>query len=113
MTYHRRMEAGMSATSSPLALAKILGVPQTEVAFRLRVTPDWPRHLARRKDHRRRVLVAVLEAALQQERLALLDDGWMTVRDRQPFDAHHGDRRRTVATVIGGLEVDGRKDGDV
>jgi hypothetical protein len=42
------------------------------------------RYLARRKDHQRRVLVAVLEAALQQERLALLDEGWVTVLDRLP-----------------------------
>jgi hypothetical protein len=69
---------------SPLQLAKMCGVPQTEVARRLRVTPDWMRQLARRQNHRRRVLVAVLEAALQQERAALLDEGWVTVLDRLP-----------------------------
>jgi hypothetical protein len=74
----------MTIISSPLELAKLMGVPQAEIARRLRTTPDWMRQLARRKDHRRRVLVAVLEAALQQERLALLDDGWVTVCDRLP-----------------------------
>jgi hypothetical protein len=71
-------------TSSPLDIAKLMGVPQTEVARRLCTTPDWIRHLARKPAHQRRVLVAVLEAALQQERLALLDDGWVTVLDRLP-----------------------------
>jgi hypothetical protein len=80
------MEPGMAAAkpSTPLEIAKLLGVQQEEVAFRLRVTPDWLRHLARRQDHRRRVLVAVLEAALQQERLALLDEGWVTVVRQVP-----------------------------
>jgi hypothetical protein len=71
-------------TISPLQIAKLIGVHQTEIARRLRTTPDWMRQLARRQDHRRRVLVAVLEAALQQERLALLDEGWVTVLERLP-----------------------------
>lgn len=75
----------------PLTLAKMLGVPQIEVAFRLRVTPDWLRHLARRQNHRRRVLVAVLETALQQERLALLDEGWLTVIERVPGEGNGGE----------------------
>jgi hypothetical protein len=74
----------MVAKSRPLDIEKMLGVPQAEVAFRLRITPDWLRQLGRRKDHRRRVLVAVLEAALEQERLALLDDGWLTVLEQVP-----------------------------
>jgi hypothetical protein len=74
----------MAAQTPPLELAKLLGVAQADVAFRLRITPDWLRHLSRRKDHQRRVLVAVLEAALQQERLALLDEGWLTVLQQVP-----------------------------
>jgi hypothetical protein len=68
----------------PLQRAKQLHIPQEDIAARLRVTPDWLCHLARKPQHARRVLVAVLEAALQQERLALLDEGWMTVMERLP-----------------------------
>lgn len=56
----------------PIELAKAFGVPQTAFALRLHVTPDWARRLAADPRHRRRVLVAVLEAALEKERLAHL-----------------------------------------
>jgi hypothetical protein len=60
---------------APLELAKVFGVPQTQVALRLGVTPDWARRLARNPRHARRVRVAELEAILAQERFALLLEG--------------------------------------
>jgi hypothetical protein len=49
-------------------LAKIFRVPQIEVAVRLHVTTDWLRRLARDPQQAQRVLVAELEAILDQER---------------------------------------------
>jgi len=78
------MPAKPSLSPTPLSIAKELQVTQEQIALRLRVTPDWLRHLVRKPQHSRRVLVAVLEAALQQERAALLDEGWLTVTERVP-----------------------------
>jgi hypothetical protein len=51
-----------------LTLAKLFGVPQVEVALKLRVTPDWLRRLARDPEQATRVRIAELEAILEQER---------------------------------------------
>ena len=55
----------------PLEIARRQKIPLSEVAIRLRVTPDWLRRLARDPRHARRIRVAELEAVLEQERLAL------------------------------------------
>jgi len=55
----------------PLEIARRQKIPLSEVAFRLRITPEWLRRLARDPRHVRRVRVAVLEVALEQEKLAL------------------------------------------
>jgi hypothetical protein len=47
-------------------LAKLFGVNQDEVAFRLRVSTDHARRLARDPRHAQRVIVAELEAILDQ-----------------------------------------------
>ena len=57
-----------TAPVAPLILAKMFGVPQEEVAFRLRVTSDWLRRLARDPRHAQRVRIAELKAILEQER---------------------------------------------
>jgi hypothetical protein len=56
------------APFAPLTLAKLFGVPQVEVALRLRITPDWLRRLARDPRQAQRVVVAELEAILEQAR---------------------------------------------
>jgi hypothetical protein len=52
----------------PLALAKLFGVPQIEVAVRIGVTPTWLRHLALRPGDADRVRIAELEAILDHLR---------------------------------------------
>ena len=63
------------ASFTPLTLAKIFGVPQVEIALKLRVTPDWLRRLARDPEHSQRVRIAELEAILEQERAQVLEAG--------------------------------------
>ena len=55
----------------PLEIARRQKIPLSEVAIRLRITPDWLRRLARDPRHARRIRVAELEAVLEQEKLAL------------------------------------------
>jgi len=56
----------------PLMLAKLFRVTQDEVAFRLRVSTDHLRRLARDPEHAQRVLIAELaairDALIEQER---------------------------------------------
>ena len=63
------------APFAPLILAKLFGVPQIEVALKLRVTPDWLRRLARDPEHATRVRIAELEAVLEQQRAKVLEAG--------------------------------------
>jgi hypothetical protein len=49
-------------------LAKLFHVRQDDVAFRLRVSTDYMRRLARDPEQARRVVIAELEAILEQER---------------------------------------------
>ena len=56
---------------NPLDLARAFGLTQADVAVRLRITPNGLKYLASRPRHARRVRVAVLEAILEQEKLAL------------------------------------------
>ena len=53
----------------PLVLARLLEIPQIEIAARLDVTPVWARTLAKDPRHARRVRIAVLKAALERESL--------------------------------------------
>ena len=53
----------------PLAVAKAFSVPVGAVALRLGVTADWTRRLAADAKTAGRVRTAVLELALQRERL--------------------------------------------
>lgn len=64
MLYFRDM-----STIDPLVLARLLEVPQIEIAARLDVTPVWARTLAKDPRHARRVRIAVLQAALERDRL--------------------------------------------
>ncbi len=57
------------STIDPLVLARLLEVPQIEIAARLDVTPVWARTLAKDQRHARRVRIAVLKAALERETL--------------------------------------------
>ncbi len=57
------------STIDPLILARLLEIPQIEIAARLDVTPVWARTLAKDKRHARRVRIAVLKAALERESL--------------------------------------------
>ncbi len=50
----------------PGLLAQLLGVPKRDVAVRLGVTSSWVRQLAKDPRHSRRVLVAILEAAVER-----------------------------------------------
>ncbi len=59
----------MRTTTDPLILARLLGVQSIDYAARLDVSPQWARLLAKDPRHTRRVLVAVLEAAVEQLRL--------------------------------------------
>ena len=60
---------------APLTLAKLFGVPQIEIALKLRVTPDWLRQLARDPEHATRVRLAELEAILEWERAKVMEAG--------------------------------------
>jgi len=55
---------------TPLDIAKHFNVPLSEVSVRLGVTMDWARQLARNPRHARRVFMAELAAALEQQRFA-------------------------------------------
>ena len=63
------------APFAPLVLARVFGVPQEEVAFRLRLSVDYVRKLARDPQHAQRVRIAELEAILEQERAKVLEAG--------------------------------------
>jgi hypothetical protein len=52
---------------APLVLAKMFGVRLEDVAFRLRVSRDWLRRLARDPAQATRVRIAELEAILELE----------------------------------------------
>ena len=52
----------------PIVLATLLNVPRREIAGRYGVTSDWFRIISRDPKHSRRVLIAVLEAALERVR---------------------------------------------
>jgi hypothetical protein len=67
--------AAPHAPFAPLTLAKLFGVPQIEVALKLRVTPDWMRQLARDPEHAPRVRLAELGAILEWERAKVLEAG--------------------------------------
>jgi hypothetical protein len=54
----------------PLEITRRLGIPVDQVALRLDVTTCWARQLAKNPTHRRRVLIAELEVALEHIRLA-------------------------------------------
>ena len=54
---------------NPLALARAFGIPISKVGLRLGVTTDYVRRLAGDIRHSHRVRRAVLELALEQERL--------------------------------------------
>ena len=56
------------APIDPTTLATLLHIPRRDIAVRCGVTPDWLRVLARDPRHNRRVLIAVLEAALERNR---------------------------------------------
>jgi hypothetical protein len=60
------------APIAPLILAKLFGIPQDEVAFRLRMSADHLRRIARDPRQAQRVriaeLEAILDAMLEQER---------------------------------------------
>ncbi len=56
----------------PLALARALDVPLSDVAVRLGVTSDWARRLAREYRHTQRVRRAILELALERSRVEAL-----------------------------------------
>lgn len=56
----------------PLVLAREFGIPINDIAVRLDVTSDWVRRLARDARHAPRVRLAVLQLALERERLQLL-----------------------------------------
>ena len=58
----------------PLLLARILRVPQRDLAFHLGVTSNWAAQLAQDPRHSRRVLVAVLETAADRLRPGRTDE---------------------------------------
>ena len=55
----------LAAPIDPIVLATLLNVPRREIAGRYGVTSDWFRIVSRDPRHSRKVLIAVLEAALQ------------------------------------------------
>jgi hypothetical protein len=55
----------------PLDIARRFGVPLSEVYVRLGVSQNRARQIARDPRHARRVFVAELEAALEQQKLEL------------------------------------------
>ena len=58
----------LHAPIDPNTLATLLQVPRREIAVRCDVTSDWLRIISRDPKHSRRVLIAVLEAALERVR---------------------------------------------
>jgi len=62
----------MQTPIEPLMLAKLFRVNQDEVAFHLRVSTDYMRRLARDPAQARRVVIAELEAILEQEQAKAL-----------------------------------------
>jgi hypothetical protein len=58
--------------TDPLQLARDLGVPLKDVSLRLGVTADWMRRLAHDFRSAGRVRRAVLELALERERLGAM-----------------------------------------
>jgi hypothetical protein len=60
-----------TALLDPLQLAKVFEIPQLDLVGRLGVTSDTMRRWARDPRRLRRVRLAVLEAAVERERLAL------------------------------------------
>lgn len=54
----------------PLALARAFNIPLTDVGVRLGYTADYVRKLSRSHRHAGRVRRAVLQIALERERLA-------------------------------------------
>jgi hypothetical protein len=58
----------LNAPIDPGTLATLLRIPRREIAVRCGVTRDWLRVLSRDPRHSRRVLIAVLEAALERSR---------------------------------------------
>jgi hypothetical protein len=76
----------------PLELARTFGLTQADVAVRLRITPNGLKYLASRPRHARRVRVAVLEAILEQEKLALTVESLITTPALPPKgDADSGE----------------------
>jgi hypothetical protein len=68
-----RMQRKYTVTAAdPVALARELGVPFSEVSLRLGVTQAWARQMAATYRHASRVRVAVLETALERARLERL-----------------------------------------
>jgi hypothetical protein len=56
---------------SPLEVVKLLDLPLRMVSVRLGITENWLRRLARDPRHARRIRHAALQAALEQEEVAL------------------------------------------
>ena len=61
----------MTPTPDPLVIAKLLGVRAIDYCAILDVAPEWARTIARDPRHSKRVLVAVLRAALKREEVEL------------------------------------------
>jgi hypothetical protein len=59
----------MRESIDPIILARLLRVPQREIAARLDVSSAWCRMLSRDPKHTRRLTIAVLEAAVERLRL--------------------------------------------
>lgn len=76
------------APFAPLTLAKLFGVPQIEIALKLRVTTDWLRRLARDPEQATRVRIAELEAILEHERTRALMEGPEDTDTPPEPDAH-------------------------
>jgi hypothetical protein len=75
---------------NPLDLARAFGLTQADVAVRLRITPNDVKYLAGRPKHARRIRVAVLEAILEQEKLALTAESLIVTPALPPEGDRHG-----------------------
>src|SRR5262245_12116820 len=77
---------------APLTLAKLFGVKQDDVAYRLRVSTDYLRRLARDPQQATRVRLAELEASLEHERVKARTTLGETAgaAERCQAAAHHG-----------------------
>ncbi len=75
----------MDPACDPQTLAVLLRVPQSEASFRAGVSSNYFRVLARDPRHRRRCLIAVLEAALDAARVEEAVAG--PVRTRSSYEA--------------------------